>query len=50
MNETINNISLEALKKGDREEFTRLVDETSSHIYNLVLRILGNPQDAEDVL
>jgi RNA polymerase sigma-70 factor, ECF subfamily len=50
MNETINNISLEALKKSDREEFTRLVDETSSHIYNLVLRILGNPQDAEDVL
>jgi len=50
MNETINNISLEALKKGDREEFTRLVDETSSHIYNLILRILGNPQDAEDVL
>jgi RNA polymerase sigma-70 factor (ECF subfamily) len=50
MNENINNISLEALKTGDREAFARLVDESSEPIYNLALRILGNPQDAEDAL
>ena len=45
-----NEISLEALKAGDRAEFARLVDEYSSPIYRLGLRMLGNPQDAEDVL
>lgn len=43
-------ISLEALKAGDRAEFARLVDMYSSPIYRLGLRMLGNPQDAEDVL
>ena len=50
MNETANTISLEALKTGDREAFARLVDETSAHIYRVALQILGNEQDAEDVL
>jgi len=45
-----NDISLEALIAGDRAEFARLVDEYSSPIYRLGLRMLGNPQDAEDVL
>lgn len=45
-----NEISLEALIAGDRAEFARLVDEFSSPIYRLGLRMLGNPQDAEDVL
>jgi RNA polymerase sigma-70 factor (ECF subfamily) len=45
-----NSISLESLKAGDREAFARLVDETSGHIYRVVLQILGNEQDAEDVL
>lgn len=45
-----NEISLEALIAGDRAEFARLVDEYSSPIYRLGLRMLGNPQDAEDVL
>ena len=45
-----NEISLEALISGDRAEFARLVDEFSSPIYRLGLRMLGNPQDAEDVL
>ena len=44
------NISLEALIAGDRAEFARMVDEYSSPIYRLGLRMLGNPQDAEDVL
>lgn len=43
-------ISLEALVAGDRAEFARLVDTYSSPIYRLGLRMLGNPQDAEDVL
>jgi RNA polymerase sigma-70 factor (ECF subfamily) len=43
-------ISLEALIAGDRAEFARLVDMYSSPIYRLGLRMLGNPQDAEDVL
>lgn len=43
-------ISLEALVAGDRAEFARLVDAYSSPIYRLGLRMLGSPQDAEDVL
>ncbi len=43
-------ISIEALIAGDRAEFVRLVDTYSSPIYRLGLRMLGNAQDAEDVL
>jgi RNA polymerase sigma-70 factor (ECF subfamily) len=43
-------LSIEALIAGDRAEFARLVDEYSNPIYRLGLRMLGNPQDAEDVL
>ena len=43
-------ISLSALQAGDRAEFARLVDAYSSQIYLLGLKMLGNPQDAEDVL
>jgi RNA polymerase sigma-70 factor (ECF subfamily) len=51
MNQTmLTDISLEALVNGDRAEFARLVDAYSSPIYRLGLRMLGNPQDAEDVL
>lgn len=51
MNQTMpTDISLEALIAGDRAEFARLVDAYSSPIYRLGLRMLGNPQDAEDVL
>ena len=49
-NAMMNEISLEALIAGDRAEFARLVDEYSSPIYRLGLRMLGSPQDAEDVL
>lgn len=45
-----NEISLEKLRIGDRAEFARLVDTYSSSIYRLGLKMLGNPQDAEDVL
>jgi RNA polymerase sigma-70 factor (ECF subfamily) len=43
-------ISVDALKAGDRAEFARLVDLASAPIYRLGLKLLGNPQDAEDVL
>jgi RNA polymerase sigma-70 factor, ECF subfamily len=43
-------ISLDALKNGDQEAFARLVDETSAHIYRVILQITGNEQDAEDML
>lgn len=43
-------ISLEALIAGDRAEFARMVDLYSHPIYRLGLRMLGNSQDAEDVL
>lgn len=42
--------SLDALRAGDRAEFARLVDAYSAPIYRLGLKMLGNPQDAEDVL
>ena len=43
-------ISIEALRAGDRAEFARMVDAHSALIYRLGLKMLGNPQDAEDVL
>jgi RNA polymerase sigma-70 factor (ECF subfamily) len=43
-------ISIQALRAGDRAEFARLVDVYSAQIYRLALRMLGNEQDAEDVL
>lgn len=43
-------ISLDALKKGDRSEFARLVDEFSGRIYRVALKIVNDPLDAEDVL
>ena len=45
-----NDLSLEAIRAGDRAEFARLVDLYSAPIYRLALRILGEPRDAEDVL
>jgi RNA polymerase sigma-70 factor (ECF subfamily) len=50
MNENANMISVEALKTGDREAFAKLVEITSAQIYRMTLRILGDEQDAEDVL
>jgi len=50
INTTMPEISVEALRAGDRAEFAHLVDAYSAPIYRLSLKILGNPQDAEDVL
>lgn len=43
-------LSIEALKAGDRAEFAKLVEAYSNQIYRLALKILNDPQDAEDVL
>ena len=43
-------ISLEALRAGDRAEFARFVEVYSGVIYRLALKMVNNPQDAEDIL
>ena len=43
-------LSLPLLRAGDRAEVARMVDQHSTKIYRLALKMLGNPQDAEDVL
>ncbi|MDF1500160.1 MAG: sigma-70 family RNA polymerase sigma factor [Anaerolineales bacterium] len=42
--------SIDALRSGDREAFAAMVDEYSPKLYRLALRMLGDPQEAEDVL
>ncbi|MBN1304094.1 MAG: sigma-70 family RNA polymerase sigma factor [Anaerolineales bacterium] len=46
----VGELSLEALKTGDRAEFARMVDAYSNQVYRVALKILGDEQDAEDVL
>jgi RNA polymerase sigma-70 factor (ECF subfamily) len=43
-------ISLEALRSGDRDAEAQLVEAYSTQIYRLALKMLNNTQDAEDVL
>jgi len=42
--------SLEALRNGDRTEFAALVEAYYAMIYRLAIKMVGNPQDAEDIL
>ncbi|MCL4559227.1 MAG: sigma-70 family RNA polymerase sigma factor [Chloroflexi bacterium] len=42
--------SMEALRGGDREEFARFVETYSTQVYRLGLKMLNDPQDAEDML
>lgn len=44
------NFSLQELKSGNRSEFAKLIDTHSNQIYRLAIKMLNNPQDAEDVL
>lgn len=46
----VEDFSLEALRSGDRTEFARLVEAYSGVIYRLAMKMLEEPQDAEDVL
>lgn len=50
MDENIQSISLEKLKSNDRAEFAHLVDLFTNPIYRLAFNMLGDEQDAEDVL
>ena len=50
MNESKAEISIEALRLGERREFARLVDAYSGPLYRLALKMLGNASDAEDAL
>jgi RNA polymerase sigma-70 factor (ECF subfamily) len=43
-------ISIEALQAGDRDAYAAMVDQYSDQLYRLALRMLGNPQEAEDVV
>lgn len=47
---TTEDFSLDALRAGERAEFARLVETYSGVIYRLALKMLEDPQDAEDVL
>jgi RNA polymerase sigma-70 factor (ECF subfamily) len=49
-NDQPKSLSLEALQSGDKVEFARMVDTYSGMIYRLGLKMLNNPQDAEDIL
>jgi len=42
--------SLEKLRAGDKTEFARLVEEYSGVVYRLAIKMVENPQDAEDIL
>lgn len=42
--------SIQALREGDRAEFAKVVEAYSEKMYRLILKMLRNPQDAEDVL
>lgn len=43
-------ISVAALKKGDKAEFAKLVQAYSDPIYRLAMKMLGNSDEAEDVV
>jgi RNA polymerase sigma-70 factor (ECF subfamily) len=43
-------ISIEALRSGDRREFAKLVDAYSGPLHRLAIKMLGNESDAEDAL
>jgi RNA polymerase sigma-70 factor (ECF subfamily) len=49
-NTATEDFSLEALRAGERVEFARLVEKYSGVIYRLAIKMLEDPQDAEDVL
>jgi len=47
---TVDRELLARVAKGNQEAFDRLYEQTSSLLYTLVLRIVGNPGDAADLL
>ena len=49
-NRNIEQIDLAALQQKNKAEFARVLDQNADRIYRLALKMVGNPQDAEDVL
>jgi len=47
---TYDPIDLDALRQRDKQAFAQLVDQHSDQIYRVALKMLGNEQDAEDIL
>jgi RNA polymerase sigma-70 factor (ECF subfamily) len=47
---TVDHTLLARVAKGDQEAFERLYEQTSSLLYTLVVRIVGKPADAADLL
>lgn len=50
LNKTEKSYSIKALREGDKAAFTAMVDMYSPPLYKLLIRMLGNPQEAEDAL
>jgi RNA polymerase sigma-70 factor, ECF subfamily len=50
LDKQMESISVEALQAGDRSAFALLVETYSAPIYRLALKMLNDPQDAEDIL
>ncbi len=51
LNEALSEAELvAALKAGDADAFTEMVERHSGTVYNLALRLMNNPQEAEEVL
>ena len=48
--QNIEQIDLAALQQKDKGEFALVLDQNADRIYRLALKMVGNPQDAEDVL
>lgn len=49
-NQNTEQIDLAALQQKDKSEFARVLDQNADRIYRLALKMVGNPQDAEDIL
>lgn len=46
----VEDFSLESLRAGDKLEFSRVVEAYSGRLYRLILKMVNQPQDAEDLL
>lgn len=46
----VEDFSLDALRSGERAEFALLVEKYHEMIYRLAIKMVNNPQDAEDIL
>jgi RNA polymerase sigma-70 factor (ECF subfamily) len=45
-----NEIDIEALARKDKAAFAQLLNENSENVYRVALKMVGNAQDAEDIL